>query len=384
MNKPTDIEVRRYMRSDGVLQRFAEFMNQREAERYIASVLLAVAGDTRLQECTPQSVLISAMRAATLGLSVDPVMKQAYLVGFKNRRGVTEATLILHYKGYIRLAFNTGLYDKIHVREQFEGQQVVEDDFGDHKISGTQTGPKVIGRIALFRLFSGFYKDVYMTTEEIRAYGRKYAPDYSNQKSLWRTMPVGDRDNWMEKKTPLRVLFNHWGVFDPAVKKALSAVDEVVDADLTPASGQEKHLPTEVLRDPPQISGKPPRLIESGPGPDTLGYIVTTSPSQEKKDGVEGWLNERPFKPEKLKRVIGFKSNVFSNDQASEEERAWVEEYLDTDALWYLVKVRQHAELTDAQVKALYWWMQSAPITMIDEERRAMWNEAQRWIEFEK
>jgi recombination protein RecT len=72
------------------------------AAAYISSVIIAVGASEALQQCTPKSIAVSALRAATLGLSVDPALGKAYLVPFKN-----EATLVVGYKGLIDLATRT-------------------------------------------------------------------------------------------------------------------------------------------------------------------------------------------------------------------------------------------------------------------------------------
>src|SRR5690242_1893285 len=87
-------KITNYMESAVVKARFAQIMGERGASTYISSVLIAVADSKSLQECSPVSAYTSALRGATLRLSVDPRTGQAYLVPFKRR-----ATLIVGYKG---------------------------------------------------------------------------------------------------------------------------------------------------------------------------------------------------------------------------------------------------------------------------------------------
>lgn len=69
-------KIREYARSDEIIKRFAEVMGDQNAMSFVSSVLLAVADNPTLQECTPQSIMTAAMRAATLRLSCDPAIKQ--------------------------------------------------------------------------------------------------------------------------------------------------------------------------------------------------------------------------------------------------------------------------------------------------------------------
>ncbi len=68
-------------------------------ERLIRTVLISVERLPALLECDRQSLFMSAMSAACLGLEVDGVTGQAFLIPFKNK-----AQLVIGYKGYNTLA----------------------------------------------------------------------------------------------------------------------------------------------------------------------------------------------------------------------------------------------------------------------------------------
>ena len=121
------------LRSSESLSRFAEVIgSERGAQAYISSVLIACAQSDQLQECTTQSIITSAMRAATLKLSVDPALGQAYMIPFKQK-----ATFVIGYKGLSQLALRTGKYRHIHVSVIYDGQEIIEDQLrGIHSIKG--------------------------------------------------------------------------------------------------------------------------------------------------------------------------------------------------------------------------------------------------------
>lgn len=73
-------------------------------ERLIRTVLVSCERTPKLLECSQQSVLNAAMSAAVLGLEVDGVTGQAFLVPFGNR-----AQLVIGYKGYNTLAARAGI-----------------------------------------------------------------------------------------------------------------------------------------------------------------------------------------------------------------------------------------------------------------------------------
>lgn len=73
-------------------------------ERLIRTVIISIERLPALLECNRQSIFAAAMSAAVLGLEVDGVTGQAFLIPFKGR-----AQLVIGYKGYNTLAARAGL-----------------------------------------------------------------------------------------------------------------------------------------------------------------------------------------------------------------------------------------------------------------------------------
>lgn len=209
--------VKAVMRSDEAVERFAEVLGNANARGYISSVLLAVAQNTALQECSPQSIMTSAMRAATLKLTVDPSLGQAYIVPFKGA-----ATFVIGYKGLEQLALRTGKYRHINVATIFEGQTVVENQLkGIHSIQGLPETRVPIGYLLYFELRDGYAKTFYMTIEEIAEHAQRYSKSFGKPTSPWTT-------NFAEmcKKTVMRLGLIRYGYFDPNDSLAMATVDD--------------------------------------------------------------------------------------------------------------------------------------------------------------
>lgn len=269
-----------YMRSQEIVQRFAEIVGgSSNAMAYISSVLLAVANDPsgNLQKCSPQSIYESAIRAASLRLSVDPGIRQAYLVPFKG-----EATLIVGYKGLYDMAIRTGKYRYINVGKVYEGEEVVEDRLsGIHHISGSRTGDKHIGWIGAFEMTNGFGKTLYMSVEEIHAHAKRYSKGYSLPGGAWKRST-----EQMEKKTVLRLLLTWWGYLDPNDLALLSQVeddDSVVEGEII--------SPESTIEEPnPEPQPEPVRI-------------------------------ERPLQPAALAEALARKAQTHQGEQANSEQR---------------------------------------------------------------
>lgn len=248
------LTVKEYMHQEPVVQSFKDVLGDNNANAYITSVLIAVANSDALQKCEPASILTSAMRAATMRLSVDPGTGEAYLVPFKDK-----CTLVIGYKGIRQMALRTGKYRYLNVSSIYEGEEIIEDRMtGMHSLAGGRTSKTIIGWLLYFELISGFRKSFYMTVEEIHDHARKYSKTYNNEHSTWKT----ERTK-MERKTVLRLGLSLWGYFDPHDAMLMAKVEdaqpggEVVDAEL---EDYEEPEPTE----PEPVKSEDQILLELG------------------------------------------------------------------------------------------------------------------------
>lgn len=73
-------------------------------ERLMRTIMISVERLPQLLQCDRQSIFNAAMSAACLGLEVDGVTGQAYLIPFKGR-----AQLVIGYKGFNTLAARSGI-----------------------------------------------------------------------------------------------------------------------------------------------------------------------------------------------------------------------------------------------------------------------------------
>jgi len=212
--------IKTYARTPEVLKIFSNILGERRAESFVYSVIMAVSADDNLKNCTPESIFQSASRAATLQLSVDPSVMQAYLVPYKN-----EATLIVGWRGYRDLAYRTGQVKRINVNALYEGQQWIEDALtGEASIEGRPISGEVQGYFAYMQTVSGREHSLYMTNEQIQNHKVQYAKGYNRQQSAWNTS-----FDKMAKKTVLKQLLSMWATLDPTgiMIESIEAMDNV-------------------------------------------------------------------------------------------------------------------------------------------------------------
>jgi recombination protein RecT len=87
-------------------------------ERLVRVAMTAIQRTPKLLECDRTSLFASVITCAQLGLEPDGVLGQAYLVPFKGK-----VQLIVGYKGYIALAFNSGQVQTIQTHEVCAGDE---------------------------------------------------------------------------------------------------------------------------------------------------------------------------------------------------------------------------------------------------------------------
>lgn len=248
MQKNGLTKIKAYAEMEEVKKRFVNLLGDRDGRAYVESVVIAVANNDNLQKCSPKSIMVSAMRAASLKLSVDPILKQAHLVPMG-----TEATLIVDYHGLIQLSVNTGYYEIApNVFEVYDGETVKMERFsGKIEIEGERTGDNVIGWCGYFKAKNGTERWLYMTNEECDAHGKKYSKAFSSSKSGWQT----EREK-MRRKTVLRLLVSRWGNFSPHVQNVINQDEPAIDGEAYELPDDNITIPEKEHRASKEILGE--------------------------------------------------------------------------------------------------------------------------------
>jgi phage RecT family recombinase len=273
-----------YLNKPEALSRFMEiFPNEQLAKSYIQSVLILAADDPKLQDCTPRSIFVSALRAASLGLSCDKSLKQAYLIPYwSNKKKCYEAQFQPHYLGLYNLAMRTRKYQVIDVTPFPEGYELRKDLATHNEIIVGPEGlpvvyaPRVKPQDAgawygYLRAKDGSVKKIWMTKQEIHEHAQKFNPKgYNADGSLWKSP---EHCHTMEAKTVLRELLN-WadksGLGDQTLREVLSVDNqELIEA-------QAEDLPTPDIQETPTEEtqdSSPAPIIEKRPREETLSQL---------------------------------------------------------------------------------------------------------------
>ena len=234
-NELTTIEtVQKYFVQDNVKEKFAEVLNDK-APQFMTSVVNAIRGNASLQKCEPQSIISSALVAATYDLPIDSNLGFSAIVPYKEK-----AQFQMMYKGFVQLAIRSGAYKNMHVSEVYEDEvesynpitgelEFVKTAVKDGFRSKGNTD-KIFGYYAMFKLLTGFQKELYMTVEEVTNHAKKYSASYKQDLNKgWKSSKWTTDFDAMAKKTVLKLLLSKWGILSIDMQRAIADDQRVYD-----------------------------------------------------------------------------------------------------------------------------------------------------------
>lgn len=171
--------------------------NKVSPDRLLRVALVAANKNQALFRCTPESVLLAVIQAATLGLEAGSALGDAYLVPYG-----TECTLIIGYRGFITLARRSGTIQKVEARPVFDGE-AFRVRYGtnpgiDHEpvFDNPRTRAELVAVYAVWTMNDGSQQFDVMSAAEIEAIRQR---SRAKDNGPWKTDYVE-----MAKKTVLR------------------------------------------------------------------------------------------------------------------------------------------------------------------------------------
>jgi recombination protein RecT len=234
-------KIKRFARDPDVKRRLSEMLGKR-AGAFANSIINLVKGNKYLQDCTPDSIMASAMQAASMNLPIDPALGYAAIVPYKNT-----AQFQIMYKGLTQLCIRSGQYETLNCVEiyndELQGHNPITGDVhfkdpANYKLryevnaEGLIDPKNVCGVYACFELKSGFKCQMYMSKEEVVAHGKRFSKAYQydlrekKRASMWSIDPVT-----MWKKTVLKRLLSKYGIMSIEMQEAI--VQETADFEDT-------------------------------------------------------------------------------------------------------------------------------------------------------
>ncbi|MBR2733484.1 MAG: recombinase RecT [Selenomonadaceae bacterium] len=277
------LTLQQLLNSAGIRRRFEELLDT-SAPSFMSSILTIFKTNSKLQDCSPNSILTAAGIAAALKLPINPGLGFAFIVPYKG-----QATFQLGAKGFVQLAMRSGQYRTLHAGAVREGQIKDIDFVTGEIIRGEKISDTVVGYVAYMELINGFNKALFMTVDELQAHAERYSQSYAydlrsgRKSSVWST-----NFDAMARKTVLKRLLSNFGIISidqqsAALATALQADQAVITEEgfryIDNEHGGEKIVPfSEVIDLPdadavdpdadPDASDTPPSAEDAPPAED--------------------------------------------------------------------------------------------------------------------
>lgn len=235
-------QVKGYLSQDNVKKRFQEVLGKK-APQFMTSITNAIGSNSSLQRCDANSILSSALVAATYDLPIDSNLGFSALVPYWDKNSKTfRAQFQMMYKGFVQLAIRSGAYEDMNVSEVYEdelksynpitGEVELVTDFSSCTQRKEGKTDKIVGYYAWFKLLTGFRKGLYMTVEECKNHAIQYSASYKKDlEKGWSASKWSTDFDAMAKKTVLKLLLSRWGVLSVDMQRAIQDDQKVFDED---------------------------------------------------------------------------------------------------------------------------------------------------------
>lgn len=181
------------------------FSDEKQALKFLSSVMADVQKNPKLLECVPATLINSYMTMAQLGFMPSGVSGEAYVLPYKSRDGMI-AQFQLGYQGLVTLFYKAGgqsiRAEIVRKNDSFsyENGQIKHsvDIFKSDKERGEPVAAYAIAMI------NGHEIAKAMNREDIIAMGRKFSKSFNTDFTPWKE--GNDPELWMWKKTVLKQL----------------------------------------------------------------------------------------------------------------------------------------------------------------------------------
>lgn len=172
---------------------------------------------------SPDSLKTSVLNVAAIGISLNPVHKQAYLVPRDNK-----VCLDISYRGYVQLAIDVGAIKWAKAEIVHEKDQFVYEGMGrepTHKFTPFGERGHIIGAYCVAKTHDGEYMVEMMAINDIHAIRNRSASWKAYQRDNKRINPWVTDEGEMIKKTVIKRAYKSWPMTDTSKNRLHEAID---------------------------------------------------------------------------------------------------------------------------------------------------------------
>ncbi len=200
----TDIKV--FLANNYMAQIKNFFGDEKQALKFLSSVMASIQKVPALLECQPMSVVNSFMTMAQLGLMPSDVSGEAYVLPYNKGQSGKIAQFQLGYQGIVTLFYRaggTGIRSEIiRANDKFSFINGVMSHEVDITKSNKDRGEPVAAYVVA--TVNGSEISKVMNKDDILAMGKNFSKSFNTDFTPWKEK--NDPELWMWKKTVLKQL----------------------------------------------------------------------------------------------------------------------------------------------------------------------------------
>lgn len=228
ITKPAGVPA--LLKQQGIRERIEDLLGKRASS--FCSTVIQMSSQGLLSECEPRSILGAAITAATLDLSISPVLGLAYAVPYKNRKqGIYVAQFQMGYKGFIQLAQRSGKVARINEFIVGAGQLKSYNPMtGEIEVDWNvepKEGDKPDGYGCYLELINGFKKTVYWPYDKVYAHAMRFSQAFK----AGRDCPWKSDFDAMGLKTVIKQLLSKYAPLSIEMERAIESDQGIIDAE---------------------------------------------------------------------------------------------------------------------------------------------------------
>jgi len=227
-----------------VKKRMSELIDKDVLEREISFAMQSINSSSGLQNCTKESLQKAVYNIALTGLSLNPVLKYAYIIPRWSRDG-TQAVLEPSYQGLIKLLTDTGSIVAMYANIVYEGDEFdISYDTTTEIIHKPKFKSKTVTHVYAVAILSdsNFKQFEVMTFDEVENIKAKSESFKAFSGGKVKSCIWVEHYGEMAKKTAIKRLFKYLPKTDKFTKVATAIA--LADEDYQCSDGQLDYLVT--------------------------------------------------------------------------------------------------------------------------------------------
>ena len=279
-----ELTHKHFFNSPAVKQKFSEVLDG-NGQQFVASLLSIVTNNNLLAKATNESIMTTAMKAATLKLPIEPSLGMAYIVPYNRneKQGntwvkINEAQFQMGYKGFIQLAQRSGQIRNINCDIVYKEEFLRYDKvYGTLHLKEEQVDSgEVEGYFASLELINGFRKMIFWKKEKVIAHAQKYSKTYDKQIGDFKPgTPWKTEFDAMAQKTLIKELLSKYAPLSIELQEAIMADNE--DSNVNEVKRAKDVTPPES-----------DNLSDLLGAPEETGGVIDQEPENGQMDMLEG------------------------------------------------------------------------------------------------